>query len=110
MVKESYMCKAKRKDNSEWIAGWLILEPYGYAIQHYKDGKRTKTVIDESTICRCLGFQDNNEKWIFENDKLEVGYSSPDGEPHFSTCIAKEITDYEFMMFLDHSDSIEILE
>lgn len=68
----SYLSKAKRVDNREWVDGYLTRyghtgkEKY-YIVPSYASDFYS-FLIDENTICRCIGSKDKNGILIWEND------------------------------------------
>lgn len=77
-----YICKAKRKDNNEWIEGYLVKYNeryyiyYEYADEMCQTGNYLsyKEVIPE-TVVRCTELTDKNGKLIFEGDVVKAdGY------------------------------------
>lgn len=65
-----YTYKAKRKDNSEWVYGFLTFDNYDAYIctSLYGDGWE---VCDLKTICQCTGVKDIEGNYIFENDIIK---------------------------------------
>ena len=71
MISTEYFCKAKRTDNDEWVTGFYLFDsrPNGgsFIVCYDKYDEHTFTV-DPSTLCRCIGIEDNNGRLIWEND------------------------------------------
>lgn len=63
--------KAKRKDNGEWVEGYLWSSR---TIGHTSPcGNLDEIVIDPSTVCQYIGLTDSNGKRVFEGDILKFG-------------------------------------
>ena len=71
-MEDRYLSKAKRIDNGEWVEGYLIFSFTGipYIVQEYDHILEVMQMyeVDISTICRCTGLKDKNDKLIWEND------------------------------------------
>lgn len=85
-MQDRYLFKAKRKDDGEWVQGYLfddgfengrvfiggiVIEKYnGTACDDWNVTGINFCEIDPNTICQCTGLNDKNGKLIFENDIL----------------------------------------
>ena len=72
-MEDRYLYRAKRKDDGEWISGYL----YGiwerkYILWGMINDIPNMTEVDTSTICQCTGLKDKNGKLIWENDIVEA--------------------------------------
>jgi uncharacterized phage protein (TIGR01671 family) len=68
-MENRYLFRGKRKDNGEWIQGYL----YGIWERRYILWGMTNDIpnmveVEPSTICKCTGGKDKNSKLIYEND------------------------------------------
>lgn len=68
-MENRYLFRGKRKDNGEWIQGYL----YGIWERRYILWGMTNDIpnmveVDPSTICQCTGLKDKNGNLIWEND------------------------------------------
>ena len=77
-----YICKGKRKDNNEWVEGYLIqgnktyivtTEAINYMVvsTSYMASIELVEVIPE-TVGQCTGLKDKSSKWIFEGDIIRT--------------------------------------
>ncbi len=78
-----YICKAKRKDNGEWVTGYYVFRRkrsgiFGQIISELDfdrhliiDLRGNSHEVIPETVVRCTGLDDKNGKWIFEGDVFE---------------------------------------
>lgn len=77
-MENRFLSRGKRKDNGEWVEGYLIVDEkdyskyfIGYVLGTNEDGAPHDldvVQVDPSTICRCTGIKDKNGRLIFEKD------------------------------------------
>lgn len=73
-MEDRYLYKAKRKDNGEWMVGFythIYKKHYIYTGQLIHSGLydiAERFEVDPSTISKCTGLKDKNDKLIWEND------------------------------------------
>lgn len=90
-----YICKAKRKDNNDWVMGYLVKYNeryyifYEYPDERYESGYYLsyKEVIPE-TIRQCTTLTDKNGKLIFTGDIVNALFDF--GMPIKSVCGFKD--------------------
>lgn len=68
-MEDRFLFRGKRKDNGEWIQGYL----YGIWERRYILWGMTNDIpnmveVDPETVCQCTGLKDKNGKLIWEND------------------------------------------
>lgn len=68
-MENRYLFRGKRKDNGEWIQGYL----YGIWERRYILWGMTNDIpnmveVDPETVCKCTAMPDKNKKLVFEHD------------------------------------------
>lgn len=68
-MENRYLFRGKRKDNGEWIQGYL----YGiwerrYILWGMTNDILNRVEVDPTTVCQCTGGKDKNSKLIYEKD------------------------------------------
>lgn len=81
-MENRYLFRGKRKDNGEWIQGYL----YGIWERRYILWGMTNDIpnmveVDPETVCQCTAMPDKNNKLIFEND-IAIKHNDDDKEPY----------------------------
>nr|DAU83161.1 MAG TPA: YopX protein [Bacteriophage sp.] len=81
-MENRYLFRGKRKDNGEWIQGYL----YGIWERRYILWGMTNDIpnmveVDPETVCQCTAMPDKNSKLIFEND-IVIKHNDDDKEPY----------------------------
>ena len=92
-----YICKAKRKDNNEWVTGYYVFQRkrsgvFGQKISELDfdrhliiDLRGNSHEVIPETVVRCTGLKDKNGKPIFEGDIVKDSDSGLFGEVIFAT-------------------------
>nr|DAU48350.1 MAG TPA: YopX protein [Bacteriophage sp.] len=116
-MKDRYLYRAKRKDNGEWVQGYL----YGIWEKRYILWGMTNDIpnmieVDPSTICRCTGLEDKNGKLIWENDIVNclteeccgyIGWNESEAGFYFNVLL--EDGRFEEEHIYDYQDGIEVI-
>ena len=68
-MEDRFLFRGKRKDNGEWIQGYL----YGIWERRYILWGMTNDIpdmveVDPATVCQCTAMPDKNKKLVFEHD------------------------------------------
>ena len=98
-----YLYRAKRKDNGEWVEGFLVKKHglfFIYSVINADTCRQPNYEVEESTICQCTGERDEEKKLIFEHDivafidctSTENGYSE-------HGCVGEVLWDDETLSF-----------
>lgn len=74
-----YICKAKRKDNNEWVTGYYVCLNenchriyIGYAEKGCGDYYPEYCEVIPKTVGQCTGLKDKNRKLIFVGDIVKI--------------------------------------
>lgn len=101
-MQDRYLFKAKRKDNGEWVEGFICKKKYKsnkFYISCFpdKDDNKQFFAIDPDTICQSTGIKVKNDNLIWENDILKnllTGETAPIRYGSYKSCFNSEKTEH----------------
>lgn len=102
MGMERFLAKAKRKDNGQWVEGFIFLHNDNWCIGDMSEPlypndhseligeNQTWFVIDTTTLCQYTGRTDKDGNKIWEHDNVHVFYT--DGEDDMDEIVEVSLT------------------
>lgn len=116
-MENRYLFRGKRKDNGEWIQGYL----YGIWERRYILWGMTNDIpdmveVDPETVCQCTGLKDKNGNLIWENDITNcmdeeccgyIGWNESEAGFYFNVLL--EDGSFEEEHIYDYQDCIEVI-